>query len=117
MTPEQFTQALSEAARTAIRTTVQTVNPILGAIMIALQSEPESYHRHGDLCPCNPTDEHANDCPIAIVSALSDRQKERLYRFAVHVFAPTCPSCERDNGLARSYPMLVHSGRRMLELD
>jgi len=117
MTAEQFTDTLARAARTAIRNTVQTVNPILGAIMLVLNSEPDSYHRHGDLCPCNNGDEHDQHCPIAILEPLSDRQKERLHRFAVHVFAPACPNCERDTGLARVYAAPIEIGRRPLELD
>jgi hypothetical protein len=117
MNPHEYTSELASAARKAIRHTVQAVNPILGAIMAVLNAEPESYHRHADLCPCSADDTHAQECPVAILELLNDAQKGRLYRFACHIFDPACPNCERENGLARSYEAPKRGGLRMIELD
>jgi hypothetical protein len=122
MNPQQFIEQLattgSNATRNAIRATVQTVNPILGAIMLVLRSAPNSYHRHADKCPCTDTDMHDASCVIAILEPLSDGQKAALYRFACHVFAPPCPYCARETGLVTSgLPSQVGQQRRPLELD
>ena len=92
MNPQQFTAELANAARKTIKATVQAVNPILGAIMAVLNADPDTYHRHADLCPCNSTDEHSQDCPIAILEILSEQQKQRLYRFFVSRCGPSLPA-------------------------
>ena len=121
MTPEQYTAALATTGREAVKAVVQTIAPLLSALLAGINSP--DLHRFPERCACGGGSDafgasHAEGCPMGVILTLPKDQRANLYRLAQHAHVPACHPCCVSAGLMKtSDPINSERTIPALEID